>query len=398
MAPDEPARVLASGLDTLYLSLQVRWIDQTFLERLDDLKKQARAEHRSIPVVMPADDQAKATFDLSENGVSGYAYLLRSRSLVLKVGGWIEPGSRPSVVIEIGSEALWHHTPQEIVDRARNLIESNGGEILETKVSRADLCIDILLPEDQWHDRLADHKVTRSRKYAAYHEGPTFSGLSIGSGDLQARFYDKPLEIKSKGDKGWFFDIWELEQVTKGFRVIRIEFQLRRETLKQLGVGDYPTFIEGLREVWGYLTQKWLRMVRDKVHHNIEAFLPWWETVQTGFMGQSKPQPILRTKTHRISEKQMAEQAWGVVTSAIALNRQGDQTQRQRQIDPSTAILELKRLLDRHPMPIDNFRDRVDEKIARYETFETGFAESPSHRPPAALSLPKTQTQSRESA
>jgi hypothetical protein len=51
-----------------------------------------------------------------------------------------------------------------------------------------------------------------------------------------ARLYDKVIEIETKSKKTWMYGIWKMEGPPKNGRVIRVEFQLRREVLRQLAI------------------------------------------------------------------------------------------------------------------------------------------------------------------
>jgi hypothetical protein len=88
-----------------------------------------------------------------------------------------------------------------------------------------------------WCRQLEDHVVTRAKAKCARGFGRSFSGLEISSGEMKGRLYDKDLEIRTKSKK-FMYDIWNINEgeLPKELRVIRIEFQLRRVALKELGI------------------------------------------------------------------------------------------------------------------------------------------------------------------
>ena len=61
--------------------------------------------------------------------------------------------------------------------------------------------------------------------------------IEIGTrkSQIMARLYDKPLEIRERSNKDWMFDVWKLNTVPEGTRIIRCEYQLKREAIKDLG-------------------------------------------------------------------------------------------------------------------------------------------------------------------
>src|SRR5690606_11582440 len=93
------------------------------------------------------------------------------------------------------------------------------------------------------------------------------TGFSIGKGQLSARLYDKPEEIASKSKKFWMYDVWGVESVARDHRVIRVEYQHRREALRELGVDSFADLVEKLDRLWAYDTGSWLRLVDDASKH-----------------------------------------------------------------------------------------------------------------------------------
>lgn len=96
--------------------------------------------------------------------------------------------------------------------------------------------------------------------------GRKFSGFTIGRGNpMLARIYNKTEEIKVKG-KEWFKAIWLENGWNEKKDVWRIEYQLRREALKELGLDQVEDIEENEESLWQYLTTKWLSMNHKKWH------------------------------------------------------------------------------------------------------------------------------------
>ena len=86
-------------------------------------------------------------------------------------------------------------------------------------------------------------------------------GISIGKGNISARLYDKPLEIKQQSKKYWMYDVWGINKndLDDNHKIIRVEFQLRRELIKDLGANYFEDLLKGYGKIWAYCTQKWLK-------------------------------------------------------------------------------------------------------------------------------------------
>jgi hypothetical protein len=139
----------------------------------------------------------------------------------------------------------------------------------------------------------------------------------LKGGAFSSRIYDKGLEIRLKSKKSWMLDIWQLPEVPKGYRAIRVEFQLRREAIVELGMNS----IWNPRNAWAYCSHTWLKFQnRPDLHHTQQNTMPFWQTVQNGFLGGQDEQPMLRAKMVEVKRKQIAQQLIGQLTSMIVLD------------------------------------------------------------------------------
>ena len=253
------------------------------------------------------------------HGSSGYTWLIHGKEYALSIGNWLAPKSRPSIKLEIRSETLWRYTPNDAFQRMMTFLENQGAKVVAVKPSRIDLCMDILLPVDLWNLGLIDTAVTRSVTRSVFFERQALTGFQFGKGDMAARLYDKVLEIQSKSKKFWFYDLWKLDAIPEGFKVIRVEFQMRRGVLKDLGLDTLAATFPTLENAWAYASQKWLTFQdhpeRQYHHRPISA---WWETVQNSFLGIEQPSPLIRAKAIAIDQDRLARQGYGFFTSLLA--------------------------------------------------------------------------------
>lgn len=319
---DQPVDVLASNIDTLVLSIDVSWPTSDFLDHLELSKAIAKDEGKPVALPMPwGQTNEEAIFNIRPHGSSsGHAYLIYSNDFTLAIGSWLRPISRPSIMAQLHSEILWREGPKKAVATLIELIRKQGASIVKVRVSRLDLCVDVLLPYFLWTPELLDFKVTRAKYSALHKSGINLTGISIGKGKISARLYDKPLEIRQQSKKYWMFEIWGMEAPPEGFMIIRAEFQLRREALKELGIDTVTDLFEGLRGVWSYCTNKWLRFrTRPGMHHTMRKTFQWWQSIQEGLKHLPEGKPLVRKEAFRKKDSQYRAQAYGQVTALRAL-------------------------------------------------------------------------------
>nr|WP_320114245.1 hypothetical protein [uncultured Desulfuromonas sp.] len=115
------------------------------------------------------------------------------------------------------------------------------------------------------------------------------------------------------------YDIWGIDDVPEGHRIIRTEFQLRRELLTQLAINDIDDLFSHCENIWAYCSQKWLKFQTNPgKHHTQRKTFKWWKSLQNGFMGAQNKTPLIRSKVLRYDKEQNATQAIGHLRSLIA--------------------------------------------------------------------------------
>lgn len=362
----EPARILASGIDSLVLSLDLSWSGSSFLERLAEWQKQADENH-------PAPGQSDAgtevpiwRFNVLNHGSKGYAFLLVSHDLTVKLMNQLEPGPRPNALIEFRSEMLWREGYMEAISFIMEHLSAAGATIERIKPSRIDLCVDVLLREADWSEAIRDQAVTRATRRSSHDSGSKLSGFSFGKGQLVGRLYDKPLEIAQQSGKRWMFDIWGLLQVPEAHRVIRVEFQIRREKLKAMGIETMGDLDERLTAIWRYASEQWFKLQDGAgLQSHQRTTLAWWQLVQSGFLGSQDPRPIILTKAVSGDIEGRLRQVLGGLSSLKALC-----TPEEKLADGDVTTLReaaglLLRLAETHGISDEAFTLRIHEKIAK---------------------------------
>jgi len=320
-ASTDCGRVLASNADTLVLAINLVWKDQDFFHRLERAKQDAIARDVPVPIeIASADGSQRALMSVHQYGKDGYRWIISSPEFHIKIGEWMRPTTRPSAMVEIRSQALWLQGVIEVLDRLALLLNGVGAFIDTIKITRIDLCVDLFVSDEIWCANLfLDHSCTRATDIAIYSKHRKLSGAQIGRGKILARIYDKALEIV-KSQKVWMYDIWNIHSVPDGFKVIRIEFQLRREILRELAVDTIWHFINHPQSLWNYCVHKWLKFVDDRALDGREQqLIPFWKTVQDGFIHSQNCPPMVRAKMVEVEQRRAAQHILGHLTSLIAM-------------------------------------------------------------------------------
>ncbi|MFC1580890.1 hypothetical protein ACFL4N_08260 [Thermodesulfobacteriota bacterium] len=358
--------VLTSGIDTLVLALDVAWKDENLFENLRHMKDIAKEEEQDRPIKITALDY-EWKFLLRPFGARGYEWMLISKNFNLRIANCLEPKSRPNVMVEIGSESLWKNGPIKIVGKALGIIEGNAGVIVQNKVSRADICVDGLLSEDTWNKDIDEYIVTRAKKWNIWKTHKHLESVNVGTGTIKARLYDKALEIRQMSKKTWMHDIWGINKAKENERIIRVEFQIRREVLKETGVGETPVFFDKCDEAWSYCTRKWLKFrTRPGENSNLRKTLPWWKEVQNGFYGVQDARPAIRQKALNEDEEQLRAQILGCACSLAAIDQEKQELDINKLADFKDYRKAVFRKIYKNPETLKKIKENVIRKRAKY--------------------------------
>ncbi|MHA1280320.1 MAG: hypothetical protein ACTSQ8_24370 [Candidatus Helarchaeota archaeon] len=374
-------RILSSGIDTLYLAITLIWENDNFFNSLAELKRKASSKNEPQTLAINRSDNSDTwLFEVKPYGGKRYEWWIENNEYTLKIGNWMEPKQRPSVMVEIRSETLWSHGRFESVNRVFEFLVGQGANILIIKPSRVDLCVDMLLDENLWTMELDNYAVTRSNATDPHFRSKKFTGLSYGKKKVVARLYDKPLEIKTRKKKEWMYDIWEIKSVPDGKRIIRVEFQLRRQALNELCLHNIFDLLKHLPNVWAYCTQEWLKFQDNpEKHHTQRNTLEWWEVVQNGFMGQQHPNPLIRNKAIQEDSNNLLNQACGNLTSVHAIQSKGNYESNEL-VTFEKIVEPLREHYSRNPDKYYGFKEEVRKKSVRFSRAKIKSQEAASAR------------------
>ncbi len=191
-----------------------------------------------------------------------FAYVLVDNCFFIKVNRR-KSKTLPMAHVQISSEYL-SAVGVEAAEKDLLFVLNTLGAIQgQAKVSRADLYADFVCGLDL--DFIEQpYWITRANLMAKYYDARLeypFTGWVVGiGGDVQARLYEKLVEVVMKSHKDYLFELWKAGGWQMGEKVWRLEFQITRPILKELNVHTLDDLLKHQAALWQYLTQDWLRL------------------------------------------------------------------------------------------------------------------------------------------
>ncbi len=270
----DPARQLVeltSGVDALYLSgegtLPARLVEDLTLAR-----EEARETRAEAPFEL-----GNETFRVSSGGLQRYGFRLDH---VRGVIAFTVSEALPAVRVQPRASFLHAVGAESAVRWFMELVESVLGSV-SWKASRVDLFMDSHGWELDANDR--DRFLCRASQRVVYEDDALFTGLRFGSGKsgaVMARIYDKTEESRQKGTD-WWPEKWGADY-RPGERVLRVEFQVGRDLMREVGVSTPGDVLAELSGLWGYLTDQWLtyRIPSGDATKSRWLIAPEWQAVQ----------------------------------------------------------------------------------------------------------------------
>lgn len=267
----KPFEYLLHGMDTIHCSyhfgISNSVIDFAELRVFKEELRQSRLKREKLITLGGKE------FMLQPYGTrSGYPFVIEDRDFRIQLGEY----NRPNFFVAFKSEALWDKSPWELNDEFLAWAKSIGLFIVEGEsLSRVDYSFDYYLPKVDFDE---DSFLVRSKKDCKYRENKEPQTFAFGQGtDIMLRVYNKVDEIIQKSGKVWFFDLWERDT-----DVWRIEFQIRKEVLKDYGIIAFEDLITNSGDLLGYLveTHATLRVKGESDNQASWPLHPLWVDLQ----------------------------------------------------------------------------------------------------------------------
>lgn len=183
-------------------------------------------------------------FLLSPNGTkSGYPFVLSNQDCTIQFGEF----NNPSFFVRYSSFALWCKGAKFLHERFLSWADSLGLKALRPEgLSRCDFAFDFSLPQIDFDE---DNFVTAAEKDSQHRKNGKVQTFTFGRDEIVLRVYNKSDEIKEASGKYWFYLFWQ-EQTEN---VWRVEWQIRKETLKRFGLRTFQDLFDGNGDALRYL-------------------------------------------------------------------------------------------------------------------------------------------------
>lgn len=311
-------KILRCSVDSLYLSYPGN-LYETWSRKLQTLKAMAQSDEE-MEKAQAQITLGRHLFEVMGKGDGRFPYVLQDGALRIALSK-PESVAMPLAYAQLSSESLTYSDVETIEADLRSVVNSIGNVIDEPKNSRVDLCIDFVTNEElEYIDDSA--WVSRAHLINRYSNKRDFSGWVIGSGGaMSARLYDKTLEIK-KSKKDYLKDIWKNEGWDEKQKVWRLEFQFRREVLKQLNILSVPDLLANLKNLWEYATHDWLRLTIPNSKDETQTRWPnhpLWDVLSNAPWECDNPIKLKRTHLVRPpSDESLFVNGLGGITSFMA--------------------------------------------------------------------------------
>jgi hypothetical protein len=327
-------RCLNFSVDTLLLNYSVSYDSFNLFEQLEKAKIEIQ---NGMEAEAPFSFTVSGLFawNLQRTGRKYFQYVLRSGDMTLSLSNRSMMSSVPNLSLAIGSVSC----NDDLTGKIRKFklwLRHLGIKCHSEKISRVDICADFQLDINSENISDTDCYVTRAENISSYSSNRVFTGLQLGTGDIVARIYDKQrqmLDQRQLPKFRFFMDKWQLPEIQP---VTRVEFQLRREAVKQFlkkGNFEYLSFARNMRSIWSYLACSWLRHCseapdRKNRHQDTAKTSEFWQSVQNAcFTRSEKPvKPAKREKKHCfINVDDLRKQAAGIlITCCVGLGQAAD--------------------------------------------------------------------------
>lgn len=313
--------IVNEALDTIHLTLKLD-IPQEFLQSLKEKKEALQSGDRLADCVQFGETMLFA-WNLQRTGKKLYPYILKTGDVTLCLSNRDSDSHISNAMLLIGSLSS-QDSPSNLFKIFRKWCKLHGIKVKQNQVSRVDVCADLALNITKtaiWNQ--AKH-ITRAEKFACYYSNRTLTGVQVGTGDIVFRAYDKLQEMLDKQalhKLEFFTKVWGGEQSS----VTRVEFQLRREAIKQFCPvhSNLGKVIANIPNIWKYLTTQWFRQTAkavDRLNRNQgrSTVSEFWKIVQSCHRAPISKSAQRTKKQRNINITSLVQQAAGIMTTVCA--------------------------------------------------------------------------------
>lgn len=356
---------LIHGIDSLYVSYP-GVIAEDWDEKLANLKEIAQSENEMVQAlaqVVIGDH----TFEVKEKGKGRFSYVLVDNSFYIQASNG-KSRALPMAYVQISSEYL-AHVGVEQAEKSLQFIVNTLGLVKEpANISRVDLFVDFNADLQMDSFNPLESWITRTQSIDLHYRYSQFSGWSFGmGGQIGARLYDKTLEIEKKSKKFYIHELWK----TKGWDgeqvVWRMEFEAKREVLKQLGIFKLNNLLELQSALWLYLTEDWLRLaIPSETDRNQTRWLnhPLWDSISNVFNQQQPDIKLKRYSTSRVPDDgRLFVHGLGGLTSFMAREGMDDLGEGIGEFFQRAKEFHKTQFIDKHDKNLQGIEAYINRKV-----------------------------------
>jgi len=367
-------KYLRYGVDSLYLSYQGELFKDVDT-KLIELKRLARSENPT--------EQAKAQyrigdhlFEVKDKGSSMFAYVLEDNAFRISLSR--PKKAVPMAYVKISSEYLTYKTPEQVEAHLKDVLSHLGAVQSVANVSRIDLYLDFATHQamDEWGN---DAWVTHAGAINTYSIDRHFTGWAVGLGSVIAmRLYDKVTEI-IKSQKNYLIPLWQQAGHQVGVPVWRLEFQFKRDFLKQKEIQQFDLCLANLGGLWSYATTEWLKLTVPNEADQTRSrwpIHPLW-AVLASVDWESNESPLKsRFKNDRApSEEASLDRGFSGLTTWMAIHGLDDHVEALHRYT-SALSRHIYAIADRMGVPVDEFIvGKVAFKARQFNTMNNNLIE-----------------------
>lgn len=267
---------LHQNVDTLkyhlYPSLMITSKDITFynllIDKLLGIKTQSQTNRNQNKSVAQFQHDFKGfSFQVSPSTVRGFSVTIQNADVTIHLKKiTITCDQNPFCKVEFRSSFLQRHGYLGAVQQINKFLKENIISAFQIKISEIHLQCDV---QGYTFSVLDFHRIksrSRNNRYyndessstdSFYQNGRKFQGFMRGGGDYLMRVYNKTKEIQKFPNKGFIQTLWKMNPCYDETKeVFRIEFQLRREKLKNMVINDevldgFEVILNNLNNIWG---------------------------------------------------------------------------------------------------------------------------------------------------
>ena len=237
----------------------------------------------------------------------------------------------PNVHIQVTSTSLMRYGFDAVWQEMLTQLEALGGIVHRNNLSRVDACVDLPgVHVDEFHKPFdAGWIVSRARHRRSHKDillsgehfiGRKVTGFSVGKSPLRLDVYDKLTEVRRNPDK--LPILVKLRWGGVPECATRVELQIRRTKLLQLGVNTVEDWIDKRGAIAEKLTREWFRITdgpTERNHANRRAMHPMWEKARDAFADWTGCNPRADLSPIRPGHADMSRQVAQVVGIFVGL-------------------------------------------------------------------------------